>query len=287
MSRTDPTGTGSFSLNRKTGTGVGSYSFAEGYGNEASGSASHAEGNGSIASGNYSHAEGTHTEASGNYSHAEGSYTKASKDSSHAEGASTVASGSYSHAEGYSTKANGNSSHAEGLFTTASGGGGQHAQGKYNIADENSTYAHIVGNGTSTSTRSNAHTLDWDGNGWFAGNVYVGSTSGTNKDDGSKKLVTYDDVYPIGSIYMSTSSTSPASMFGGTWTQIKDRFLLAAGDTYAAGKTDGYATHELTEDQLPVISGSAVIRAVAWGTSSSDCGTGVSDVSGKFTQSAL
>lgn len=44
-----------------------------------------------------------------------------------------------------------------------------------------------MGNG-SPSKRSNAHTLDWSGNAWFAGDVYTGSTSGTNKDDGSVKL---------------------------------------------------------------------------------------------------
>lgn len=43
---------------------------------------------------------------------------------------------------------------------------------------------------SSRSKRSNAHTLDWSGNAWFAGDVYVGSTSGTNKDAGSKKLAT-------------------------------------------------------------------------------------------------
>jgi hypothetical protein len=43
--------------------------------------------------------------------------------------------------------------------------------------------------------RSNAHTLDWDGNAWFAGDVYVGSTSGSNKDEGSKKLATETLVY--------------------------------------------------------------------------------------------
>ena len=43
-----------------------------------------------------------------------------------------------------------------------------------------------------------------------------------------------DKTYPVGSIYLSLNSTSPASLFGGTWKQIKDRFLLAAGDTYAA-----------------------------------------------------
>lgn len=59
------------------------------------------------------------------------------------------------------------------------------------------------------------------------------------------------DPYPVGAIYISTSSTSPASLFGGTWEQIKDRFLLAAGSTYTAGKTGGAATHELTESEMP------------------------------------
>jgi hypothetical protein len=55
-------------------------------------------------------------------------------------------------------------------------------------------YSHIVGNGKNHQNRSNAHTLDWEGNGWFAGDVYVGSTSGVNKDEGSKKLLTSDDL---------------------------------------------------------------------------------------------
>lgn len=104
---------------------------------------------------------------------------------------SSTASGIWSHAEGDNTTASGRASHAEGIDTTASGWY-QHAQGKYNISD--TTSAHIVGNGTSTSKRSNAHTLDWNGNAWFAGDVYVGSTSGVNKDEGSKKLVTVDEM---------------------------------------------------------------------------------------------
>lgn len=57
--------------------------------------------------------------------------------------------------------------------------------------------------------------------------------------------------YPVGSIYMSVNGTSPASLFGGTWEQLKDRFLLAAGDTYSAGLTGGEATHTLTVDEMP------------------------------------
>ena len=57
--------------------------------------------------------------------------------------------------------------------------------------------------------------------------------------------------YPVGAIYQSTSSTSPASLFGGTWEQITDRFLLSAGSSYTAGATGGAATHTLTINQMP------------------------------------
>lgn len=50
-----------------------------------------------------------------------------------------------------------------------------------------------------------------------------------------------NEVYPIGSIYISTNATSPATLFGGTWEQIEDMFLLAAGQTYAAGTQGGHA----------------------------------------------
>jgi microcystin-dependent protein len=60
-----------------------------------------------------------------------------------------------------------------------------------------------------------------------------------------------DLVYPIGSVYTSTVDTSPASMFGGTWEQIEDRFLLAAGNTYTAGTTGGEAEHTLSIDEMP------------------------------------
>jgi hypothetical protein len=60
-----------------------------------------------------------------------------------------------------------------------------------------------------------------------------------------------DKVYPVGSIYMSVNSTNPGTLFGGTWEQIQDTFLLAAGSTYAAGSTGGEAEHTLTEAELP------------------------------------
>lgn len=58
-------------------------------------------------------------------------------------------------------------------------------------------------------------------------------------------------LYPVGAVYISANSTSPASLFGGTWEQLKDRFLLGAGDSYAAGGTGGEANHTLTVNEMP------------------------------------
>lgn len=59
-------------------------------------------------------------------------------------------------------------------------------------------------------------------------------------------------VYPVGAIYISTADTNPSTLFGfGTWAQIKDVFLLAAGDTYAGGSAGGEATHTLINSEIP------------------------------------
>jgi hypothetical protein len=58
-------------------------------------------------------------------------------------------------------------------------------------------------------------------------------------------------VYPVGSIYMSVDNVSPATFLGGTWTQIKDRFLLSAGSSYSAGSTGGEASHTLSISEIP------------------------------------
>ena len=124
----------------------------------------------------------------GHYAFAEGCNTKASGQSSHAEGNGTTASGARSHTEGHYTIASGETSHAEGYYTVAAGQY-QHTQGRYNIEDAENKYAHIVGNGTSNSNRSNAHTIDWGGVGWFAGGLKVG---GTSQDDGEEVALKSD-----------------------------------------------------------------------------------------------
>ena len=186
----------------------GDNSYAEGYETTASGSASHAEGSKTIASGDCSHAEGSETSASGWASHAEGSNTTASVSSAHAEGHNTTASEWASHAEGESTVASSRCSHAEGMGTISSYIA-QHAQGKYNIEDKNNKYAHIVGNGSSDTARSNAHTLDWDGNAWFQGEVKIGGIGWD--DENAKTLATTEQIDAINNIIGTNDSLL------GTW----------------------------------------------------------------------
>ena len=77
------------------------------------------------------------------------------------------------------TTASGANSHAEGSGTIAASNN-QHVQGTYNIEDNNNKYAHIVGNGTRPNARSNCHTIDWNGNAWFAGNLTLGNVTITS-----------------------------------------------------------------------------------------------------------
>lgn len=70
--------------------------------------------------------------------------------------------------------------------------------------------------------------------------------------DNDIAVTNLDRAYPVGAIYISASETDPANLFGfGTWERVKDTFLLAAGDTYAAGSTGGEAEHTLTVDEMP------------------------------------
>lgn len=77
--------------------------------------------------------------------------------------------------------------------------------------------------------------------------------SGTVKDIDNRTTTSrlVDMLYPIGSIYMNVSETSPETLFGGKWEQIKDTFLLASGTAYVGGTTGGEASHTLTLDEMP------------------------------------
>lgn len=216
----------------------GSYSHAQGMGTVASGTSSSAEGRSTVASGLTAHAEGMNSVASGDYSHAEGSDTLASGTYSHSEGRNTIAN-DYSHSEGHKTSAGGMYSHSEGRLTIA-GGDYSHAQGYWTVvnSDYNTVigkfnkatvsgsgtdaspytytnvgdYPFIIGNGTgnSTSSRSNAFTVDWSGNvvasgsftgtgATFNGDVIIGSTdsSGNVSGAGNFKIGAKNDNYGI------------------------------------------------------------------------------------------
>jgi len=160
MDKSNPTGTGSLKVG-DTVTASGTNSTAFGTGTTASGAFSLAEGNWTTASGNYSHAEGTATTASGYGSHTEGEGTIAQR------------------------------------FA-------QHVFGEYNVLDTTGStttrgdYVEIVGNGSSSSARSNARTLDWSGNEILAGTSQAtgfktasGTSSQFLKADGSVDSTSY------------------------------------------------------------------------------------------------
>lgn len=178
-------------------TEAGDHSHAEGVDTKSlGGEGSHSEGKWTEALGNASHAEGKYAKATAETAHAEGLYGVAGARGSHTEGYyNNIAKGAdfahaenyrneiteaglYAHAEGEDTVVKAKGAHTEGWNTIAAREY-QHVQGKYNKYQDDDgnplNYADIVGNGSSEEDRSNAYTLDWEGNAWFAGDVKVGS----------------------------------------------------------------------------------------------------------------
>ena len=78
-----------------------------------------------------------------------------------------------------------------------------------------------------------------------------GTATNSSKLEGNTLAQIMLKAYPVGAIYISTSSTSPAYLFGGTWEQLTDRFLLGAGNAYGAGSAGGESMHTLTREELP------------------------------------
>ena len=223
--RTTARGHESFSIGMRT-KASGQASFAEGSSTEASGQLSHAGGYNAKASGDWSFAFGDTVKASGPVSTAFGRETEANGDSSMSIGMRTKASGQASFASGDNCQASGKGAVATGIqtkaldysafagghtsearkpmsfahgYTAIAGSSVQFVHGKFNLIDTEGKYLHIVGNGTGNgldiNCRRNAYTLDWNGNGWFAGNVEAtaivlrSSTGGSTK----KFKITVDD----------------------------------------------------------------------------------------------
>ena len=130
----------------------------------------------------------------GDYSVTLNNINTASNNNTFAHGFDTVASGIGSHSEGFSTEASGNYSHAEGYYTIAAGEK-QHVEGRFNVEDTENKYAHIIGGGTS-STPKNIHTVDWDGNVYYAGTITCKKviTEGGSSVDISKLIEYGNDI---------------------------------------------------------------------------------------------
>lgn len=252
MSKTNPTGTGSFSLNRKSDTTVGNCSFAEGESTTASGDFSHAEGQGTTASASYAHSEGVNTSAVGQGSHAEGSnleknryneivfeeprrvevYNEAIGDyitvtvagsqafglNSHAEGCSTLAYGKNSHTEGYHTIAAANESHAEGCGSEA-----------------NRTFSHAEGYET-TAQGSGAHAEGYQttasGNSSHAEGYYTKAANYASHASGK-----YNAAMTTGGAYGNTTGTAFVIGNGTGTSALSNAFSVQYNGTVKAKST--------------------------------------------------
>lgn len=115
--------------------------------------------------------------------------------------------------------------------------------------------------------------------------LYISDANGQlKKVAGNHRVVDLQDVYPVGSIYLSVNSTSPASLFGGSWTQIGEGYALwtaisGAGNTISAGlpnikgDTEFHANKGTRTGALTMDGGG---YAVAWQNNTWWSGSGVS-----------
>lgn len=177
-------------------------------------------------------------------------------------------------AENAATAAGGYASNAESSATAASGSARAAATSESNAAssaqsagtDADRAEAAAVLAGTRANTDKTLKTENAPADAAAVGNIILDRTKDPpqpifySKAEVDKLLEECKEaakraallaVNPVGKLWASDDPTSPASIVGGTWEQIKDRFILAAGDTYAAGSTGGEATHALTINEMP------------------------------------
>ncbi len=121
-------------------------------------------------------------------------------------------------------------------------------------------------------SKNNKFSLDEEGN------LIVKTLSTTGGLSNITEIVNL--IYPVGCIYISVNNVNPSTLFGGTWEQIKDRFLLACGDTYTSGTIGGEATHTLTISEMPSHGHKATYSPSAVGTGWESYRTGNSTTRG-------
>lgn len=238
-------------------------SHAEGSGTTASGAYSHAEGESGTASGAASHVEGTASYATGSYAHAEGRQTTSSGVGAHSEGKGTNAAGNYSHAEGEQTTAYAQSSHVVGRYNSTDTyvnwnnwvSGTEYVVGDKVQRMENNkrtgyvcktansdvdfdsskwdkdtlmNYVELVGNGKNTNNKSNARAVDWDGNEYLKGNLYVNS----NADSTGGTMVSTVDNLAI----VQNGNTASVNIESGKYVCFK-RALCVTTSAITTGET--------------------------------------------------
>lgn len=274
---------------------TGGAAHSEGAYTVASGNSSHAEGMYTTASGSRCHAEGYHSTASGSDSHAEGIYTTASGYVSHAEGSDSIASGSYSHAEGCQTVARGACSHVSGVYNvedgytnwtawapntsysvgdkrkrtvnnvttgyickTAHTSGSTFIDTNWNV-DTQINYAEIVGNGTANS-RANIRALDWEGNQYLKGDVYVGCN---NDSTGGTKVAKLTDIPSVSGFVSgpSGSTSGHIATFNGT----DGKTIQDSGFTIATSVPENAVFTDTTYESKTAASGGTDVSLVTTG----------------------
>lgn len=241
-SRTVASGSSSHSEGRDT-VASGSMSHAEGLSTIASGEYSHAEGVYTEAIGMQSHAEGAYTYAQSQGSHAQGRFSIKEKyvekieelvdtigyywENYYVSDAYTfdsetgyftltdaTSNGTYPphSTTQYFAEGSGTAKEIYKFITITSASTSSNVKGTYerHWSELEREYAHVVGNGDGPDSPSNAHTIDWDGNAWFAGNVYVG---GINQHDSEAKILSTQEyvneklVEQIGNVFYGTCTT--------------------------------------------------------------------------------
>lgn len=225
-SRINPVFEGSISMGRQAGTTVGLRSVAVG--------------NNAVATGNYSGAIGNYTVAGGNGAVAVGNKSEASGNNSFASGEQTIAN------------------HRS-----------QVAFGEYNIQDPNTTYSgrgtyvEIVGNGTSNSARSNARTLDWNGNEVLAGKLTVGTAPTNDMDAATKKYVddAVESVDPAGCQEAAAAANAAATAANTAATEASrvNANVTKSGHTVSittTNKSNVTTTKTIVEPTITVTQGS-------------------------------
>lgn len=117
----------------------------------------------------------------------------------------------------------------------------------------------IVSNSEAISTNTNNINKNTAAISTNTNNISKNTADITALNDSLAKL------YPVGSIYMSVNDTNPGTFIGGTWERLKDRFLLAAGDSYKVGTTGGEASHKLSVNEIPSHAHGVYVRVQGYG----------------------